>query len=516
MFASRVYGLPRSNICPFCLRVSLRQKRFFQVFVKTSNSVTKNYPEIRVSQRAFEDDYFSTNTFARQTIQRFSRKVWAGVSKSLSSKVEKTVADAGECQSSAANSSAVGSRNGHNLPPGSSTSKVSGEPPPRIRQESQGTHNIPLDASSRLSTYSSQLPARSLRRLLTLYLSLSKPRLTFLVVLTTATTYSLYPVPELLSPLSDSTSSLSTLTLAFLLAGTTLSSASANAFNMFVEPAHDGKMSRTRNRPLVRGLISSRGAFIFALASGIAGIVTLNYGVNPTVAQLAAANIIIYAGAYTFLKRISVVNTWVGALVGGIPPLMGWAAAAGHFNTSDSGWQGLLLGEKNVGGWLLAALLFAWQFPHFNALSWSAREEYRRAGYKMLACVNQGMNGRVALRYSILMFPLCVGLAAVGVTDWGFAATSSVVNGWMCWHAAKFWWKSGTGGSARGLFWASVWHLPIVLVLAMAHKKGLWKRVAHGVGISWKEDEIDEGADEPIIQAYSLEHKRVRQYPTNG
>ena len=246
----------------------------------------------------------------------------------------------------------------------------------------------------------------------------------------------------------------------------------------------------------MRGLISSKGALLFALATGITGVFTLYYGVNPTVAKLGAANIIIYAGPYTLLKRISVVNTWVGALVGGIPPLMGWAAAAGHFNTTDCSWQDLLLGERNVGGWLLASLLYAWQFPHFNALSWSARDEYRKAGYKMLAWTNQAMNGRVALRYSILMFPVCIGLAASGVTNWAFVGTSSIANGWMSWHAAKFWWRNGGNGSARGLFWASVWHLPIVLVLAMAHKKGLWERLLGGVGITWRNVDFEEQINE--------------------
>jgi protoheme IX farnesyltransferase len=343
-------------------------------------------------------------------------------------------------------------------------------------QDAEENYPIALDASARLAAISSTLPQRSLKRVFTTYLSLSKPRLSFLVVLTATAAYSLYPVPGLLAPAATDTPSLSTLTLLFLTTGTALCSASANAFNMLMEPEHDAKMSRTRNRPLVRKLISTRGAMAFAILCGAVGTGALYFGVNPTTAFLGTSNIVLYAAVYTPLKRISVLNTWIGAIVGGIPPLMGWTAAAGqcaHVGT----WQELLFGEGTAGGWLCAALLFAWQFPHFNSLSWSIRDEYKNAGYRMLAWVNPASNGRVALRYSILMFPVCIGLSYCGVTDWSFVVTSSAVNGWMAWKAVEFWREQGHKGTARGLFWASVWHLPIVMVLAMAQKKGLGERV---------------------------------------
>ena len=348
---------------------------------------------------------------------------------------------------------------------------------------------IPPDASSRLTTISTSLPPSSLRRLFMTYLSLSKPRLSFLIVLTTAATYSIYPVPAVLLSSTTVAPSLSALTLVFLTGGSALCTASANALNMLIEPEHDAKMSRTRNRPLVRGLISKKGALIFAGISGIIGVGGLCFGVNPTVAFLGGLNIALYAGVYTPMKRISVVNTWIGAIVGGIPPLMGWAAAAGQSATGSGGWHELLLGEENIGGWLLAALLFAWQFPHFNALSWPIREEYKNAGYRMLVWTNARMNGRVAFRYSLLLFPICFGLTWYGVTDRGFLVTSSIVNIWIVREAWRFWRREGLKGSARGLFWASVWHLPVIMVLAMAHKKGLWEGV-------WRRvvgDNIDDG-----------------------
>ncbi|KAH8724022.1 protoheme IX farnesyltransferase mitochondrial precursor [Phaeosphaeriaceae sp. PMI808] len=347
-------------------------------------------------------------------------------------------------------------------------------------EQPESAYPIAPDASSKLTTISSSLPQRSIKRTFTTYLSLSKPRLSFLVVLTATAAYSLYPVPQLLAPAATATPSLSTLTLFFLTSGTALCSASANALNMLMEPKYDAQMSRTRNRPLVRKLISTRSAIIFAVACGVAGTGALYYGVNPTTAFLGLANIVIYASIYTPMKRISVLNTWVGAIVGGITPLMGWTAAASQY-AHDGTWEELLFGEGSAGGWLCASLLFAWQFPHFNSLSWSIREEYKSAGYRMLAWVNPAQNGRVALRYAVLMFPICIGLSYCGVTDWSYVATSSAINGWMVLKAWQFYKAGGQKGTARGLFWASIWHLPIVMVLAMAQKKGLGERVYRSV-----------------------------------
>ncbi|KAI1848098.1 hypothetical protein JX265_013853 [Neoarthrinium moseri] len=354
------------------------------------------------------------------------------------------------------------------------------------------------DASSALTTSAAQQSASSFRRQLSLYLSLSKPRLSLLVVLTAMSSYALYPVPDFLAPsVGLDTPSLSPLTLAFLTTGTALCSASANSLNMTYETDTDAKMSRTRNRPLVRGLLTRRKAVVFAIVTASAGIGALYFGVNPTVAFLGATNIVIYAGMYTPMKRLHWFNTWVGAVVGGIPPLMGWAAAAGESATGTGSFQELLLTTDAIGGWLLASLLFAWEFPHFMALSWSIREEYKAAGHKMLSWINPARNARVALRYSLAFFPICIGLCAVGVTEWSYAVTSLPANLWLTRQAVRFWRCQGNKGSARGLFWASVWHLPVVMVLALAQKKGMWGRVwsaafgepAYNDEDDWEDDE---------------------------
>lgn len=312
------------------------------------------------------------------------------------------------------------------------------------------------------------------------YIALTKPRLTALIVLSTMTSYALAPCEASLSP------------LLFLTLGTTLTSGAANAINMGREHVFDGLMTRTQSRPVVRGLITPNDAFTFAGVTGSLGVAALYFGVNPTVAVLGAANIALYSGLYTTLKRKSILNTWVGALVGTVPPLMGWAASSSL---------------ADPGAWCLAALLYAWQFPHFNALSHNIREEYRRAGYVMTAWTNPALNSRVALRHAIAMFPICVGLSYFGVTDWVFAFDSSIVNGWLTYVAYKFWaeqrnqkqiathtgkelvkssspYSQGSSSSssssarsngfARSLFWGSVIHLPAILVLAMIHKKGQW------------------------------------------
>ncbi|KAI9367157.1 UbiA prenyltransferase family-domain-containing protein [Aspergillus egyptiacus] len=366
---------------------------------------------------------------------------------------------------------------------------------------------IPPDASAQLSSFSSALPQTSIRRKLAAFLALTKPRLSFLVVLTTTSAYGMYPVSSLLAldpsiaPLP--TLSTSTLTFLYLTTGTFLSSCSANTLNMIFEPKYDALMSRTRNRPLVRGLVTKRAAVLFAITTAIVGLGLLYLGTNPTVAGLSAANIALYAFVYTPLKRMHVINTWVGAIVGGIPPLMGWIAAAGQTaTTGHDTWRDMLFSEDSIGGWLLGGILFAWQFPHFNALSHTIREEYKGAGYKMLCWTNPARNARVALRYSVLMFPLSVGLWWFGILGHGFLVGSTVANGWLVKEAYGFWKHQGAKGTARGLFWASIWQLPILLVGGLVTKKGLWDGVWRNIfGQPVEDDDEDYVYYEEVVQA---------------
>lgn len=329
------------------------------------------------------------------------------------------------------------------------------------------TSHIPFEVKAKEKSTTSSTETKNLQKPLSKqiepYIALSKPRLTALVVLSSICSYALTPfsatIPELM----------------FLTLGTGLSSAAANAINMGREPEFDKLMVRTLARPVVRGLVTPKQAYQFAAATGTLGVSILYLGVNPTVAVLGGLNIVLYSWIYTSLKRRSILNTWVGAIVGAIPPLMGWAASSPL---------------THPGAWCLAALLYAWQFPHFNALSHNIRNEYRNAGYVMTCFTNPRLNARVGFRYALLMFPICFGLSYFGVTDWMFPIDSAILNGWLSYWSFKFWYqqrqnyKKGAIPDSQGMklanlyakktFWGSVWHLPGVLVLAMLHKKGRW------------------------------------------
>ncbi|KAJ2750701.1 Protoheme IX farnesyltransferase, mitochondrial [Coemansia pectinata] len=154
-------------------------------------------------------------------------------------------------------------------------------------------------------------------------------------------------------------------------AGTALCAGSANAFNQWIEVPYDAQMSRTRNRPLARHAVAPGHALGFGVAAGTLGVGALYVFVNPVAAGLGAANILLYAGVYTAMKRLTIANTWAGALVGAIPPVLGWAAASG--------------GTLGPGAWIMGGVLFAWQFPHFNSLAHTLRADYSKAGYRMMS-----------------------------------------------------------------------------------------------------------------------------------
>ena len=304
------------------------------------------------------------------------------------------------------------------------------------------------------------------------YVNLTKPNLTILVTISSICSYAISPY------------SASLLKLFLLTVGTALCSSSANAINMGREPEFDSKMPRTVGRPVVRGLITPSQAYKFALLTGVMGLATLFFGVNRTVALLGLTNIIIYSWIYTSLKRKSIINTWIGAIVGAIPPLMGWAVSSSLVDP---------------GAWCLAALLYSWQFPHFNSLSHNLAKQYKDAGYVMTAAEYPKLNARVALRYSFLMIPLCFGLSYYKITDWFFCVDSLIPNILLVFLAYKFWNQqkrnynsvskpSSTAISmanmhAKNLFWVSVWHLPSILILAMVHKKGQWEALFLYLGL---------------------------------
>ncbi|KAF9650258.1 protoheme IX farnesyltransferase [Thelephora ganbajun] len=350
-----------------------------------------------------------------------------------------------------------GMRPGHTQPAGALNAQSSSPP-------------VPLSAY-RLS------PSLTARTLPKLYTQLSKSRLTFLVVLTSMAGVAISPLPA------------SVPTLLATAVGTALCSASANALNQLQEVPFDAQMVRTRTRPLVRKAISSLHATGFAVVTGTLGPILLYTMANPTTAALGLANIALYAGAYTRMKRRTIWNTWAGAVVGAIPPLMGWTACGGKLlpsatYTPEYFLPSFLSGptvssidhtliDNPLGPIALFMLLFSWQFPHFNALSHLYRGSYAQAGYKMLSVLSPAKNALVSLRYAGILIPTCSILFPLsGLTTWTFAATS-LIPGSILLRAAWRMWRTGSEKDARSLFQHSLWHLPAILGLMMIHKNGV-------------------------------------------
>ncbi|XP_055973871.1 protoheme IX farnesyltransferase, mitochondrial isoform X2 [Sorex fumeus] len=237
--------------------------------------------------------------------------------------------------------------------------------------------------------------------------------------------------------------------------GTGLASCAANSINQFFEVPFDSNMNRTKNRPLVRGQISPLLAVSFATCCAVPGVALLTWGVNPLTGALGAFNIFLYTCCYTPLKRISIANTWVGAVVGAIPPVMGWTAVTGSLD---------------AGALLLGGILYSWQFPHFNALSWGLREDYSRGGYRMMSVTHPGLCRRVALRHCLALTGLSAAAPALGVTTWAFPVISLPINLYIAYLGLRFY-VDADRKSSRKLFFCSLWHLPLLLLLMLTCKR---------------------------------------------
>ncbi|KAI9247504.1 UbiA prenyltransferase family-domain-containing protein [Phascolomyces articulosus] len=317
------------------------------------------------------------------------------------------------------------------------------------QEENRGTKFKPINDTPSLA----QIPK--------LYKELSKAKLACLVALTTMCGYAMAPGAASVS------------TLFYTTVGTTLCISSANAINQWIEVPYDAQMLRTRNRILGRRSITPFHAFSFGTLTGATGVTMLSTMVNPLTAALGAANIFLYTCVYTPMKRSSIANTWVGAVVGAIPPMMGWTAMT----------NGL-----EPGAWVLGGLLYAWQFPHFNALAWNLRADYSKAGYRMMAVTDPKLNARVSLRYALAMVPLSLSIPYLGLTSWWFALDSSFANAGLIYGAYRFW-KHSNEKTARQLFFGSIIHLPVLMSLLMVHK--VYDMDMSDL-LSWDDDFVDD------------------------
>lgn len=245
--------------------------------------------------------------------------------------------------------------------------------------------------------------------------------------------------------------------------GTYLCSAAASTCNQIYEIRNDSVMNRTRTRPLPSGRLSRAHAAGFAAATAIGGVSLLATACNPLTAVLGAANIGLYAAVYTPMKQVSPLNTEVGAIVGAIPPLMGWAACTGSITADPAGLA-------------LFGALFLWQMPHFYALAWRHRDDYTRGGYQMISLGDQGgqrtANRTMAYSLALAAFPFAT--TAAGVTGPMFIVEATIANAIFLFQARRFQ-QDPSDRNARGVFLNSLWYLPVLMVCLAFHSHR-WKR----------------------------------------
>ena len=281
------------------------------------------------------------------------------------------------------------------------------------------------------------------------YLQLAKAKLSALVVTTTAAGFVAAG-----GPLSEQ----ATLAGCCIL-GTALCSSSAAAWNQILERDRDAKMKRTQQRPLVINTLTVKEASIAATLWGVSGTSILALGTDPVTASLGLANIGLYAGMYTYMKPRSIYNTWVGAVVGAIPPVMGWTAATG----------GSLL---DVDALILGTTLYLWQMPHFFALSYMHRVDYKRGGFAMLPVLESDgeRTSKVIMRYAGYLSAVPIITTVCDVTSSMFLFEGVALNSYALYVANRFR-QERTNANARKVFLTSLWYLPSWLVLFLLHSK---------------------------------------------
>ncbi|NNE07442.1 MAG: protoheme IX farnesyltransferase [Gemmatimonadetes bacterium] len=281
-------------------------------------------------------------------------------------------------------------------------------------------------------------------KLLRIYSELAKARLSSLVVMTAAVGF-IVPEERVRWGLFIAT-----------VLGTALVAGGAGAFNMVMERDRDARMHRTRKRPIPAGEIGVLHASLFAFATALAGLAILFFAVGPKPAELALYCLLLYALIYTPLKAHSSLNTIVGAVVGAIPPVIGWVASTGRID---------------FGAIILAAVLFVWQIPHFLSLDWMYREDYARGGYVMLSAADPSGRStvRMALLYSLALIPIGIVAVAAGMAGL-FFGIGAFLLGLMMTHLGLKFLRSKGQKEARGLFFASLLYLPLLLGLMVADR----------------------------------------------
>ncbi len=272
------------------------------------------------------------------------------------------------------------------------------------------------------------------------YVTLTKPRLNFLVLLTTAAAYSLGAGPDA-----------TLVAFAHTLLGTFLVAGGASALNQVWERDTDRLMRRTRMRPLADLRMQPSAGIVFGVALTVAGAAELAYFLNVLAAAVALFTSVSYLFFYTPLKTRTSLSTIVGALPGALPAVIGWAAAT---NT------------LSIEGWVLFGIVFMWQMPHFLAIAWMYRDEYARAGMPMLPVIQPDgrSTGRQAVIYTAALIPLSMMPTGVGLASPWYMVGALTLGAVLMVLSLEFSAKR-TINTARRLFFGSILYLPILWAL---------------------------------------------------
>ncbi len=277
------------------------------------------------------------------------------------------------------------------------------------------------------------------------YWSLLKVRLSFLVVFSGAFGY-----------LLGMSGNMDWVKFGSLLLGSFLVTGAANIINQIKEKDLDKLMTRTRNRPLPTGKLTTQEATIYTLLLATAGSAILCYLVSPLVAGLSLLSLILYAFVYTPLKQISSISVLVGAFPGAMPPLIGWAAATGAIGFE---------------AFLLFGIQFIWQFPHFWSIAWIGHDDYTRAGFKMLPSKG-GRTLVTALQisiYTLFLIPAGIMPAKFGITG-PVSAVVAVICGTMFLTLSFSLIKTGSRKAALRMMFGSFFYLPIIQIAYLLDK----------------------------------------------
>jgi protoheme IX farnesyltransferase len=278
------------------------------------------------------------------------------------------------------------------------------------------------------------------------HLALAKPRITMLVALCAAAGFAL-----------ASRGALDWARLAWTALGVALASASTGCLNQVFEAEYDALMERTKRRPVPAGRVRPAVAHVLGVAWGAAGLSVLAWKVNATACGLTAFTLASYLVVYTPMKRWSPLSTWVGAVPGAMPPVIGWAAAGGRLD---------------AGAAALFAIQFLWQLPHFLALAWLYREDYARGGYRVYPVVDPSgaSTARQLAATSGLLWAASAAPYALGLSGPVYL-TAAMICGAAFFLACAFAAAGLESRSARRVFFASLAYLPLVLLLLVADRR---------------------------------------------